>query len=631
MFTQKNFHYLNIFIKQYEPSLTAKNIQNKFNTLTSAGPENVLYLYRLAIDYLKEKISSPKSPLSHEPMELQKSLFAEMEFLLSRFPDDPRHDFIIVIPVAERPRMLENCLQSLVRHCCEFGYGGLATHNDYGMVFRKIRAIIVDDSRNSENIEANRKIANQISLKGIQCRYIGLKEQGHLITKFESKSKNKSSLHRILGTSSSSGKAPAHKGASITRNIAYLSITNELLAEKNSSNTLIWFLDSDEEFSVRMENDLGRFEADIISYFHTLDRLFTENEIDLLTGKVVGDPPVSPAAMVNNLLEDLLFFLKTCSRLNAESQCVFHQAEQYAGGSAQYNDMVHLFGYRRPGKPVAYPCQCSGQHSVSDGFAAFASRINGFFHGLHPTREILFITDKSVDSPIPARTVYTGNYVFRPAMLQYFIPFANLKLRMAGPVLGRVLQSRIGKRFVSANIPLLHKRTIGKKYQSEFRHGVEQTEGGGVVDLSREFVNQFWGDVMLFTIEELIETGFPDQTVKREDLNKILLQTRNNLWSEYKKRRDQITANIDILRNLLENKKHWWNRNENFVHSTSFFRNFICSVEQNFTSNSNGQKILEREITSGIDTAGKLAELAAAIEAYSDDETAWQLKDFVDM
>ncbi len=625
IFRTENFHYLDVFIHKYKSAPVTNKIKNKLNNLksetgnVSARPAEILSLYQLATDHLTTEFQT-----NQEPIELQKSLFAEMEFLLSRFSSDPRHSFIIVIPVAERPRMLENSLQSLVRHCHAFNYGGLAPHIDHGMAFRKVRVMVVDDSRNFGNIEANKKIVDRVSREGIPCRYVSLKEQGRLIADLEDKTGR--SLHRIVGTCSSSGSAPSHKGASITRNIAYLSIANELTKETEKKNkTLIFFLDSDEEFSIRIKNELGRFETDLISYFHTIDRLFREHEIDLLTGKVVGDPPVSPAVMVNNLLEDLLLFFKTCSGLTAESPCVFHQAEKYTGGAAQYNDMLHLFGYRRHGKPAAYPCPCSGSHSVSDGFRAFASRVNGFFHGLHPTREILFKTTESVNNTVPARTVYTGNYVFRPTMLDYFIPFADLKLRMAGPVLGRILKHRIGERFVSANIPLLHKRTIGEKYQSEFRHGVDQAEDTDTVNLSVELEKQFWGDVMLFTIEALIDLGFPDSPVKARDIKDTLVQTRNDLWSEYKERRLNITANADKLMDFLEDNKHWWNKNENFLQATNSFRKFICSVRENFITGSSGQKILESKIKSSSNPGGLLTELAVAIEAYHDDETAWKL------
>ena len=95
-----------------------------------------------------------------------------------------------------------------------------------------------------------------------------------------------------------------------------------------------------------------------------------------------------------------------------------------------------------------------------------------------------------------ARTVYTGNYVIRPENLRYFIPFATLKLRMAGPVLGRILKMRLKHRFVSANLPMLHNRTVDSIGQSEYRAGVINTNQS--IDLSNEFIRQFYGDVMLF-------------------------------------------------------------------------------------------------------------------------------------
>ena len=85
----------------------------------------------------------------------------------------------------------------------------------------------------------------------------------------------------------------------------------------------------------------------------------------------------------------------------------------------------------------------------------------------------------------PARTVYTGNYVLSPGALKYFIPFAGLQLRMAGPVLGRLIQTSSGEAFVSANLPLLHRRTVEEKGGAEFRPGVNRSTP--LVDLSGEF------------------------------------------------------------------------------------------------------------------------------------------------
>ena len=41
----------------------------------------------------------------------------------------------------------------------------------------------------------------------------------------------------------------------------------------------------------------------------TMDGIFNQGKAQVLTGKVVGDPPVSPAVMAGTLLDDVLGFL----------------------------------------------------------------------------------------------------------------------------------------------------------------------------------------------------------------------------------------------------------------------------------------------------------------------------------
>ena len=53
---------------------------------------------------------------------------------------------------------------------------------------------------------------------------------------------------------------------------------------------------------------------------------------------------------------------------------------------------------------------------------------------------------------------------------------------MAGPVLGRLLRAALGKKFVTANLPMLHKRTVEEKGQSEYRHGIRRSDDE--IDLS---------------------------------------------------------------------------------------------------------------------------------------------------
>lgn len=101
--------------------------------------------------------------------------------------------------------------------------------------------------------------------------------------------------------------------------------------------------------------------------------------------------------------------------------------------------------------------------------------------------------------------------MFRPQALNWFIPYAPLRLRMSGPTMGRLLQAELGPRFVSANLPMLHKRTLETTGQSEFRPGVE--DDSAVIDLCGEFERQFHGDVMLFSMQQLTAQGYPGKVL----------------------------------------------------------------------------------------------------------------------
>ncbi len=70
---------------------------------------------------------------------------------------------------------------------------------------------------------------------------------------------------------------------------------------------------------------------------------------------------------------------------------------------------------------------------------------------------------------------------------------------MAGLVFGRIIKAKLAAGFVSANLLMLHKRRVDDLGQSEYRSGVEHESEK--VGLSDEFERQFYGDVMLFSME----------------------------------------------------------------------------------------------------------------------------------
>ncbi|MBI5143280.1 MAG: glycosyltransferase [Nitrospirae bacterium] len=521
--------------------------------------------------------------------------------------DARAYEFIIVIPVADRPRMLANCIDSLFIHLSAHGCAG------------NPRVIVADDSADRSSITAHEGLVASAQARGLDARRFGLREQGELIRGLSSG--ERFSLSRIIGAVGADGFAPPRKGASITRNLASLSILDELAgAGADAEKTLVWFVDSDEEFSDGVLPPGG-----FLNYFHEIERIFADPAIKVLTGKVVGDPPVSPSVMVNTMLDDLAGFLDRCASASPEYSCPFHERSAAGGASAEYNDMADMFGYRRASAPVQYVCRMDGDHGARAAFAALSGEINGFFNGLHPTRgispsvrtgEIMAIPAR----PAPARTVYTGNYVVRASSLRYFIPFANLGLRMAGPVLGRILRACEGGGFVSAELPLMHRRTLDCGRNAEYRRGVVEREDGGIACLSGELRNQFWGDVMLFTVERLAESGFPSIQPDAETLRRTIIETRDRVWSAYEERHSRAAGLVEAIGVKLDDPEAWWNRDESLARQVTRFREFLCGVERNFTPGSQGRLALEKSVASD----DMPVAIASAIEGYPADMAAWE-------
>lgn len=501
----------------------------------------------------------------------------------------PRHRFIIVIPVADRPRHIQACLDSLQELRRRFPYG------------QQISVLIADDSAAAAHVAANREIAAHHCSNGLEVIHFGPAEQYALSRSLQE------TLPGVVGHAPSD--KFGHKGQGVMRNIAYLKVA-EMLRERDNTgpdDTLIWSLDSDQEFCVKLAD--GRIEY-AVDFFRGLDAIFSRTDAQVLTGKVVGDPPVSPAVMTANFMADVEGFLRRMADCAPAAPCGHHATTTQHTGDAAYHDMADMFGFTQAVESYAYPCPLDGAHSEADCFAHFASRVNSFFYGEHPTRISCYQPAELFSTVQPARTVYAGNYVFRAAALKYFIPFAALKLRMSGPTLGRIVKSELGPRFVSANLPMLHKRTVESGGQSEFRPGIEtQAE---TIDMSGEFERQFYGDVMLFSIEELAA----DHRLASADFSATLDAMRAALLEKYNLRQQAILTRLDHLEALLNDSARWWHGNP----AAGQFCHFCANVRRNFGADSSGHA----RINDPARWRQWRADLAAAIARYPAERAAWE-------
>ena len=570
-----------------------------------ADPAELIAAFQALIPAIEQAMWAPAPDIDATLLETYQAAFRHMEHLIALQGADPRHRFIVVIPVADRPLHLSGCLESLLRLCRTYHYGGVIDG-----LYRKVEVVIADDSKAAENIAANRAIAARFNDAGIAVDYFGLEEQLAEIDALSDAQRQ--ALSNILGEIERT--AFYHKGASLMRNIAYLKL-NRLAAEEDER-TLFYFIDSDQEFQIRTTGPAGDRELFATNFLYYLDQAFTHSGATLLTGKVVGDPPVSPAVMAGNFLDDAIAFLRQVAAEPPAEACRFHDDHGWRGDDASYHDMAALFGFAAGSAAFRYRCTLPGTHRNTDCFGDFSTRLHRFFYGEHPTRSTYYRFEDTLAGIRPARTVYTGNYAFKPAALRYFIPFATLRLRMAGPVLGRIIRAEIPGAFVSANLPMLHRRTVRETGQAEFRPGIAAAAAN--IDLSGEFERQFYGDVMLFTIEKLTDAGFPTHLPTREQIVETLEAIHCHLCELYDQRRQLIATKLGELSAILHAPENWWNRETENIAARAGFDAFFANIAHNFGEAS--QAVVQASDL----RAQRLDEIAAAILRYPQDRDAWQ-------
>ena len=573
-------------------------------TCRTDSPAGKIAAQKVAIAAIEKELWA--GGLNESLLDAYQAAFRQLEQLIAAQGDDGRHRFVILIPVADRPQQLKSCLDSLLHLCRAFGYGGLRDGR-----YAKVAVVIADDSSDPEHIAGNKEIARRFSELGLATTCFGADEQRAVLDALNAS--EQADLAGILG--SAQREDFSHKGHAVTRNIAYLKLG---AAAAQDERLLIYTVDSDQEFTVKVSTPQGDREVCAVNFLYRLDEIFAATDALVLTGKVVGDPPVSPAVMAGNFLEDVIGFLRQMAAGDPHGACRHHDATARREGEASYHDMADLFGFEPASAAYRYRCTLAGSHSEADCFDDFSQRLHSFFYGEHPTRISYYRHEEALRSVQAARTVYVGNYIFRPAGLKYFIPFAPLRLRMSGPVLGRLIKAEIGGRFVCANLPMLHKRTVRGTGQSEFRPGIRTATRA--IELCDEFERQFHGDVMLFAIERLTALGYPQQRLSAATVAATLAAVQAEMLEKYNAKRRDIVAKLGRLQSLLHDPAQWWNRSAAHAAAVGNFEAFAANIARNFGADSPCYEL----INSAAHWQRWQARLIEAVDRYPQDRCVWE-------
>jgi hypothetical protein len=532
------------------------------------------------------------------------ALFREQEALIKLSGQDERCDFIIGIPIADRPPHLRACLESIYQVCRLFDYGGKTSGT-----WDKIQVVVAEDSRLEANIRRHIELAEEYRQKGLRVHHFGQDEQYKLLQRLPVDKRER--LGNILTTQ------PREKfylkGQAANRNLSYLRF---LQLTKDKDKTLYYLVDSDQSLCVNRQTASGDEAVYALNYFHTIDRIFRSTDTLVLTGKMVGDPPVSPSVMAANFLDDVTAFFARLATLNSGEACRFHGAQQKPGDAA-YHDLARLFGYENESATYDYACRLTGAHDHASCLNDFCIRLNAFFFGEHLTRKTRFEYKGEFSQLIPARTVYPGNTIVNYAGMKYIIPFGHLRLRMSGPTAGRLIAAEIGPRFASFNMPNLHQRTTKAGLNDDFRPGVEV--GQEHIDLANEFERQFFGDLMLFSTEELVRRADVIQPFAREIVEAVLDQKEDELLELYRQKHEAVVQKNRQLNALVFDAGHWWLHSPELAGALGQVRAFIDNIDRNFGEHAQAwQQILSAE-----HRAQRKQQIVEALMNYRSERNAW--------
>ena len=551
----------------------------------------------------------------HPLLARYQALFREQEALIrqrcerNQTPDD-RHRFVLAIPVADRPPHLRACLESIYQVCALYDYGGHAS----GM-WERILVVVAEDSRDEANVRHHRALVDAYRQKGLQVVHYGLAEQYELLHALPPPQRER--LGNLL--TAQPRERFYLKGQAANRNLCYLKF---LQLTQDRDRTLYYFVDSDESLCVNRQTGTGEEAVYALPYFHAIDRIFRGTDTLMLTGKMVGDPPVSPAVMAANFLDDVTAFFSRLAALPGAQACQFHAPPSQPAGDAAYHDMAKLFGFDTQPATFPYACRLAGDHDHHACLADFAQRLNAFFFGEHLTRKTGFVYGNGFAELAPARTVYPGNYIVNYAGLKYVIPFGHLRLRMSGPTAGRLIAAEIGPRFASFNMPNLHRRTLGGSDRGDdFRPGVDVDEAS--IDVSNEFERQFFGDLMLFSSEALVKRADVNQPFARQAIEAAVAQKEAELLALYQSKHEAIAEKNRQLRALVFDAGHWWlHAGEHapaIAHALGQVRAFIDNIDRNFGEHAPAW----RQIQSAGHRAQRKQQIVEALMNYRAERDAW--------
>ena len=126
---------------------------------------------------------------------------------------------------------------------------------------------------------------------------------------------------------------------------------------------------------------------------------------------------------------------------------------------------------------------------------------------------------------------------------------------------------------------------------------------------------------MLFSMEHLTETGYPESLLSLEQIKEVVESTEDSISQQYMTKHSEIMRKIELLKVLFYDGKNCWNQTAELEDSRQCFDNFIHNIEHNYSSHSSAHVL----VNSVENRTQRLSAIAAAIHAYPSDRKAWEV------
>ena len=156
------FPAINACLELFGDDQPISSIRDQIESAINLDDSDLLIpLYHQIIPHL-ESLLWTDSQTQQDNLDHYQAVFRELEELISQQPIDNRHHVTVVIPVADRPGQLSDCIDSLLIQCKRYNYGGQVNSQ-----YNKLSVIIADDSINAECIKQTKLLCEKSTHNGL--------------------------------------------------------------------------------------------------------------------------------------------------------------------------------------------------------------------------------------------------------------------------------------------------------------------------------------------------------------------------------------------------------------------------------------------------------------------------------